>query len=171
MHKCFCLHVTVYILPVPAIRDCWEILNFIISIIYNFMKSFPRYSVILCGDFNRFDIADVSLNCKLVNLCSASQLMGMPPPLRWNPNIEVPLITTVAVLPLCQIPAHTSHSRRRIGHVPLARHARNKKSSVMEIQHETRFVGPQHLFLEVYWSVGVLETPEYLFFFCGLGQL
>jgi hypothetical protein len=74
--ECIGIHLTVpriflfacYIPPVPAIRDSALISSFIIEEVDRFLGLHPNSYIILCGDFNRLDVSNISLNCNLVNL-------------------------------------------------------------------------------------------------------
>ena len=61
-----------YIPPVPAVSKHDVISLFFISIIDDFLNANPSFSIIICGDLNRFDISTICKNCDLINSYSGS---------------------------------------------------------------------------------------------------
>ena len=61
------LLVACYIPPVPAVNLSCLLSRFFISVFDDFLSSHPSFSIILCGDFNRFNISEICENCNLIN--------------------------------------------------------------------------------------------------------
>ena len=56
-----------YIPPIPASRCNQSISTFLIGEIDRLLKDHPYLDIMLCGDFNRFNIGDICNNCNLIN--------------------------------------------------------------------------------------------------------
>jgi hypothetical protein len=61
------LLVACYIPPVPAVSHQSIISHFLITMIDDFLNDYPSFSIIVCGDFNRFNVSDVCKNCNLIS--------------------------------------------------------------------------------------------------------
>ncbi len=57
-----------YVPPIPALRDYHLINDFIIQNVDLVLKKVPSYDLIVCGDFNRFNVNDICLSLNLVNV-------------------------------------------------------------------------------------------------------
>ena len=61
-----------YVPPIPAVSQKACISQFFITVVDEFLNANPTFSIIICGDFNRFDVSDVCKNCNLVSGFSGS---------------------------------------------------------------------------------------------------
>ncbi|MEL7309807.1 MAG: hypothetical protein AAGK05_19475, partial [Pseudomonadota bacterium] len=66
-----------YVPPVSAVRDREVLISFFTSTIDDFLLTEPNYGVLFCGDFNRFDISEVSRSCNLSNTCNKPTFNGV----------------------------------------------------------------------------------------------
>ena len=71
------LLVTCYVSPVPGVSHQAISSQFLISVIDDFLNVNPSFSIIICGDLNRFYVSDVSKNVTSLSCAFLVRLMAL----------------------------------------------------------------------------------------------